>query len=96
MFALERRGVVKLHIQQHNTKEVVRATLRLDQHRVLSEPPQSSPSGQLALQHRTGIHIRPPLDGQELFVDPVLQLDQAILEQIMVVVVASVTGKYRA
>src|SRR5690606_29136789 len=93
---LEGEVVLQLEVEEDGAEKVVGAALRLDQHRVAAEPAEAGTRRELPLQHRPSVHVRPPPHGGQLLVDPVLQLDQARGQDVMVVEVPRVAREDRA
>ncbi len=86
---LEHHVRVNFHEQRRDKKE--RADGRVDQHRVLAEPPEPRALREVALQNRSAIHVRSRVHrSAKLRLQPVVQRARALAQQFVVVVAARV------
>jgi hypothetical protein len=82
---------LELRVHEQGTEEEERSAARVDQHRILPEPPQAREPREVALEDRAGVDIRPARDPRPaLRLQPFEELPQSLLEDAVVVAAARV------
>src|SRR5205823_6053439 len=86
--------LVRLQVQIENERpdKEKRADRRIDETSIFSKPAEPGFAGEIALQYRAGVHVRPSGDlSPELRLDYAMQLVQAIGHHVVVVISAGIS-----
>ena len=88
----EGRVGLEREIEQQGAEEEIAAQLLVDQHRVLAEPAQAGPAGEVALQQRGRVHDASALRARDLGLHPGQQFVQLGAKHVVIIPAAGVAG----